>query len=122
MASVKKKSSKKSAKKQPGRPIGSKRKFKINLTASIREIIAKKNRFTTQKEICALLMKKVGKVRDNENEFAKKVSTLIYLDRQKKKLVSVVNGTDTRSHSYGLPNWMKNRKPLPAYAPKKVKA
>lgn len=106
-------------KKTVGRPTGSKNKYKVNLSATIQEIISKKGRFMHQSEIVSSLVKKVGTVED-PIAFARKTSVLLYVQKENQNLAQYAVSTSTRDKYYGLPEWLnkKNRKPFAGKEPK----
>jgi len=99
-----------------GRPVGSFNQYPINMSATIRDIIEKKNRFTHQREIVTELSKRVGKVEDPIS-FAKKASVLIYSLKNRKLITQYSASGSTRMKFYGNPKWLKRNKPIEGFAP-----
>nr|WP_298655909.1 hypothetical protein [uncultured Flavobacterium sp.] len=104
---------------KPGRPVGSTNKHGIKLSAEIQNIIARKKRFTHQRDIVEALLKNknLGDVND-EKAFKMKTSVLLQSLLTRNKLSQYSASDSTRGKYYGLPEWLKKNKPVEGTAPK----
>lgn len=107
---------KKAAKRKPGRPAGSVGQFNFNLSATIRQVIEKENRFLHQTEIVKHLLRKAKP--EDLKVFKSKTSVLIQAMKKSGKIADFVESDNTRGHYYGKSEWLKRGKPVAAHAPK----
>lgn len=108
--------------KKAGRPIGATAKHDINITSEICNIIEKKKRFMHQREIANELIKK-AKVNgeDEVKDLRRTTSVIIQHLKRSKRVAQYAASLSTRERYYGLPKWLKHKKPVAGTSPKKVK-